>query len=822
MPQDIPIGEPYPAMSGTHARTAPPGPGNRVPGNRVPGSRVPGGRVPLTALVPLVVAGLSVLGVTGWLLWHGDGPLIPGYAGGPVAMAAAAVACHRIGSMVKVSRPIRGFWKRFSHAAVCVGIGAGVSLALADNTRGLSPYVAGPMLLGVVMSMIGFLHLPLGRRSAVGWAQLLLDGATVAVAGALIFWYVVLDLAPAGTTPVTQFATAIVGVGGLVAVVVIGKAAMTPGGPVDPLALRLLAIAPAAAVTAAVLLIIGSDTSRLALSVLAVPVVALAFCAAAYRQLRVLERQLRVLERPAPATATEPSAAPGRSFFNLLPFLAVTATAGLVITVSARQMTWHHRAVIIGAVLIAGFVVLRQLLGLRENTRLLTGIRSQQAELKHLSMHDPLTGLANRARFGEILAERLGAHRPASVLLIDVDDFKMVNDTMGHAVGDQLLYEVAQRLRHHSAVTDLPARLGGDEFGVLLDVDDEAVAEDAAGRILTALAVPFRVGEHQLLANASIGVALAGPGDSADEVLRNADIAMYAAKAAGKAVWARFEPRMRNEVVNHARLGSELHNAIIRHELFLLYQPVFDIVTGRIAGAEALVRWRHPTRGMVSPIDFIPVAERSGLIVPLGSWVLREACEQLAAWHAEYGDAAIQAVNVNVAARQLREAGFVDEVAAVLSETGLRPSNLVLEVTESSVLDGRQVRDTLEALHELGVRLALDDFGTGQSSLSLLRAFPVDVLKLDKSFVDGICEGEDRGRLAVAAAVAQLAEYLQLKAVAEGIETEAQMTRLREMGYRLGQGFHLARPLPPDEVGAIMAKDAELIGSAPLRRAIAL
>jgi EAL domain-containing protein (putative c-di-GMP-specific phosphodiesterase class I) len=206
----------------------------------------------------------------------------------------------------------------------------------------------------------------------------------------------------------------------------------------------------------------------------------------------------------------------------------------------------------------------------------------------------------------------------------------------------------------------------------------------------------------------------------------------------------------------------------------------------------------------VSPADFIPVAERSGLIIPLGAWVLREACGQLAKWHAEYGPAAIQSINVNVAARQLRETGFVDEVAAVLSDTGLIPANLVLEVTESSVLDGRQVRDTLQALHVLGVRLALDDFGTGQSSLSLLRAFPVDVLKLDKSFVDGICDGEDRGRLAVAAAVAQLAEYLQLSAVAEGIETEAQMVRLREMGYRLGQGFHLARPLRAAEVGAMM------------------
>jgi predicted signal transduction protein with EAL and GGDEF domain len=387
---------------------------------------------------------------------------------------------------------------------------------------------------------------------------------------------------------------------------------------------------------------------------------------------------------------------------------------------------------------------------------------------------------------------------------------------MGPALGDQLLYQVAQRLRQNGAARDLPARLGGDEFAVLLDADDVEGAEEAATRTLHALVEPFRVGEHQLLANASVGVAIAGPGDSADEVLRNADIAMYQAKAGGKAAWVRFEPRMRQDVVNHARLGSELHNAIIRHELYLLYQPVFDIVTGRLHGAEALVRWNHPVRGLVSPGDFIPVAERSGLIVPLGSWVLREACEQLARWRAEHGDGAMKAINVNVAVRQLREPGFVDEVAAVLSETGLLPQNLIVEITESSVADGRQVRETLNALHEMGVRLALDDFGTGQSSLSLLRAFPVDVLKLDKSFVDGIADGDDRGRLAVAAAVGQLAEYLQLSAVAEGIESEAQLIRLREMGYRLGQGFYMAKPLPADEAGKLMmvepARSASLHG----------
>jgi diguanylate cyclase (GGDEF)-like protein len=745
-------------------------------------------------LLPLALAVLVVAGVLAWLVVHDGGSVMPGYAGGPVAMLAAFAACRRIGTMIVVPRPVRGFWSLISHASICVGIGAVGAFAFPNNDPGLSPYVAVPSLLGVVMSVLALLRLPVEPRSLLRWTQLFLDGATVAVAGALIYWYVVLDLATAATSALTRNGAAVTGVGALIALVVIGRAAMSPASVVDPVSLRILTVAPLVAVAATVLLIAGGDTGRLIISVLGVPVVGAAMALAAYRQEVVLRR---------PARAAAPAS---RSVYNALPLVAVIATAAMVITVSARQLGWHQRAVIIGAVLIAAFVVARQLLGLRANDRLLAGVRKQQAELEHLAMHDPLTGLANRARFSNVLGERLDAHRSASVLLIDVDDFKMVNDTMGHAVGDQLLFEVAQRLRHHSAVSHLPSRLGGDEFAVLLAGDDPAEAEETAARILNALAVPFRVGEHQLLAHASIGVALAGPGDSADEVLRNADIAMYAAKASGKASWARFEPRMRNDVVNHARLGSELHNAIIRHELFLAYQPVFDLGTGRMSGAEALVRWRHPVRGIVSPADFIPVAERSGLIVPLGSWVLREACEQLARWHAEYGPAAIRSINVNVAARQLRDSGFVDEVAAVLSDTGLIPANLVLEVTESSVLDGRQVRDTLQALHELGVRLALDDFGTGQSSLSLLRAFPVDVLKLDKSFVDGICDGEDRGRLAVAAAVAQLAEYLNLYAVAEGIETAAQLERLRQMGYRLGQGYFLAKPLPPAEMAELMVR----------------
>ena len=760
-------------------------------------------------LGPLLVAVLATVFVIFWLVLRSFGrhlgdTMLFGYLGGPVAMAAAVVACRRLITTTMVSRSVHNFWRRFYQASIFIFFGSLATAVMARNRAvdagdppGISPWVAGPMAIGLVCVLLAFTQLPLGESSALRWAQVVLDSATVACSGALVFWYVVLAEAPPGTSQGTQIGTLVVGVGSLLALVVIGKAAMSPKCPIDGNALRLLAAGPMVAATSAVLLVAGADAGRLIVAVLAAPVVAVSMCASAARQ--------ECVQRRPEAARSIPKT---RSVYELLPYLAVAATAGLVVTVSARQLNWHQRAVVIGAVSIAGFVVLRQLLGLRANSTVLRGLRRQQIELEHQANHDSLTGLANRSRFGSAITERLRGLRPTSVLLIDIDDFKMVNDTMGHAVGDKLLAEVAVRLAAHTGADDLPARLGGDEFAVLLDYDDPDRTADAAERIIAGLAVPFRVDEQQLLAHASIGLATAGPGDSAEELLVNADIAMYAAKAAGKATWARFEPRMREEVMNHARVASELHNALLRHELRVLYQPVYDIERNVLVGAEALVRWQHPTRGPVSPADFIPVAERTGLIVPLGSWVLREACEQLAAWRAAYGSEAIRSINVNVAARQLRDAAFVDEVAAVLSDTGLAPRELVLEVTESSVLDGPQVRETLQAVHELGVRLALDDFGTGQSSLSLLREFPVNVLKLDKSFVDGICDDDDRGRLAVAAAVAQLAGTLGMTAVAEGIENVEQLHRLRDLGYRLGQGFLMARPLPAAEVSALLAEAA--------------
>jgi diguanylate cyclase (GGDEF)-like protein len=740
---------------------------------------------------PILVALAAVLAALWWLVWRPPGGIGPANLGGTIALGAATVTCLRISQVMRDDPQLRGFWRLWSFSAAALVLSTLLAIVRTGlDDAGLLVYEMVPTMISLTLAMAAFRHVPLTRRTTTDWIRLALDGAGVAVAGVIFFGYVVLDLVPPSTPVATRWAAAVVGVGCLLALVVFGKAAVNPEGRVDPGALGILAGAPVVGMVLVVLFLTGTETGTLLLSVLGYPLVGLAMCVAAYRQ-------ARVLDVPRPRTR--------RPMADSVQYLAVAVIAGLVITVSAHDLGPRAQAVLVGAVLIAAILVARQLLSLRENTTALRGIRRQQAELERLALTDALTGLPSRTGFGLALAERLDGAEPASVLMIDIDDFKDVNDTLGPSAADQILQQVGELLQATCGPAELTARLGGDEFAVLLPLADPAAADQAAARFQLAISRPLRAAGQQLLVHASVGVAVAVTGENADEVLRNADIAMYAAKESGKAAWVRFDPRMRQDMAEHARIAGELHDAVDRGgELLLFYQPVYDLRTGRLEGAEALVRWQHPTRGFISPGEFIPVAERSGLIVPLGAWVLREACEQLARWRAEHGPDAIEAINVNVAVRQLREATFVDEVAAVLSETGLTSGNLILEVTESSVVDGRQVQETLEALHEMGVRLALDDFGTGQSSLSLLRAFPVDVLKLDKSFVDGLAGGADKGRVAVAAAVAQLAEHLGLKAVAEGIEDEQQLERLREMGYRYGQGFLMGRPMPAEAYGDLL------------------
>ncbi|WP_433075307.1 putative bifunctional diguanylate cyclase/phosphodiesterase [Dactylosporangium sp. CA-052675] len=442
----------------------------------------------------------------------------------------------------------------------------------------------------------------------------------------------------------------------------------------------------------------------------------------------------------------------------------------------------------------------------------ITGRKELEEELTRQAFADSLTGMPNRALFRDRLEHAIARNRRGggriTLLLVDLDDFKLVNDSLGHTAGDQLIATTALRLHQQLRAADTLARLGGDEFAILVEDITEIEAMDLAERLLAAIRRPLRLGNREVVCSASIGVATAKAGDGDDgpdpgELLRNADLAMYAAKGAGRDRYALFDPAMYAGIMREAEDRAELERALAQHEFLVHYQPIVDLPTSRLIGVEALVRWQHPVRGLVGPNTFIPLAESTGLIVPLGRWVLRQACEQLAAWCEQFPVAAGIRVNVNLSARQFQHEGLVEEVAGILAETGVDPHQIVLEITESLLMqDTDSTIETLGRLKALGVRLAIDDFGTGYSSLSYLKRFPVDILKIDRSFVDGI-DTED-GDATLAEAVVQLGRALQLQTVAEGIETTEQWSTLQDLGCEFGQGYLFARPGAADEISSIL------------------
>jgi len=447
--------------------------------------------------------------------------------------------------------------------------------------------------------------------------------------------------------------------------------------------------------------------------------------------------------------------------------------------------------------------------GILVNYRDVTERTALAEQLRHQAFHDSLTGLANRAlltdRLEHAAARRGRDGHGLAVLFIDLDDFKAVNDTLGHGAGDRVLTIVSERLRKTVRAGDTAARMGGDEFAVLLeDTDDPAVATDVAGRILDAIREPLQVGDTEIVVHASLGIALSsGSAQTADELLRDADLAMYLAKSEGKDRMVTFEPGHGDVALERVQLKADLHRAFDRNEFRLVYQPIVRLDSAAIIGFEALLRWRHPSRGEVSPTEFIPLAEESGLIVPLGRWVLETACREAAAWSA-LRDGAAPTVSVNVSARQIDDPRIVEHVSGALADAGLPARQLTLEITETALVrDLESSVSTLEQLKSLGVRLAIDDFGTGYSSLSYLRRFPVDILKIDRSFVATV--GRGGADTAVVGSVLRLARNLQLQTVAEGIEDAVQLAELRAMGARLGQGFHFARPLEADIVASRLA-----------------
>jgi diguanylate cyclase (GGDEF)-like protein/PAS domain S-box-containing protein len=428
----------------------------------------------------------------------------------------------------------------------------------------------------------------------------------------------------------------------------------------------------------------------------------------------------------------------------------------------------------------------------------ITAEREARDELERLAYSDPLTGLWNRTRLERVLAERRGESAP-TLLFLDLDDFKTVNDSLGHAAGDELLREIADRLRDIVRPTDVVARIGGDEFAVLLEGGDAtAIAE----RIVATLRVPIEAAGHELVVGASIGIAAAS---DAAEILRHADMAMYDAKSAGGSTYRFFDPAMQEAAVNRLALLGDLSRSSFLDEIFVDYQPIFELDEARLSGVEALCRWRHPRGHLVPPLDFLGIAEENGRIVDIGRRVLEIACAQGAAWSRQFGRRL--SISVNVAARQLADPGFADDAARALARHRLDPRDLVLELTETALMRGDGPSSlNLADLQELGVRIAIDDFGTGYSSLAYLARLPIDVLKIDRSFVQD-CDRRG-GELRLIETIVRLGHGLGLRVVAEGVERDAQLEQLRAVGCDGVQGFLLGRPASPDRIERLLERQS--------------
>lgn len=446
--------------------------------------------------------------------------------------------------------------------------------------------------------------------------------------------------------------------------------------------------------------------------------------------------------------------------------------------------------------------------------------RADEDELRRLALQDPLTRLANRALFRDHVERALAHQRRTpvchAVLFLDLDRFKTVNDSLGHAAGDELLTIVAERLTSRLRPGDVAARLGGDEFAVLLENTSTNDALAVAQRVIDVLTLPFTVQGRDVSLSASVGVAFSDAVESAEAFLRNADVAMYRAKAAGRGRHEVFRAEMHHDALRRLNLEAGLRRAVDDDQLALHYQPVVGLATGRVAGMEVLVRWRHPHGGLIPPGEFIPVAEETGLIRPIGRFVLRTACRQAELWRRAMPGRPPLSLCVNASVRQIEDDAFYDEVRAALADTGFPAEALTLEITESLFMsDFEETITRLCRLKSLGLRLAVDDFGTGYSSLNYLRTLPIDILKIDKAFVDGVTRGTEQS--AVARAVVKLARTFGLQTVAEGIETAEQLEQLRTIGVDFAQGYFLARPLDTGAMDAYLRRAARSpAGAAPM------
>jgi diguanylate cyclase (GGDEF)-like protein len=684
-----------------------------------------------------------------------------------------------------------------------LALGAGSYLAgdlvwTGYEVAGSIPYPSiadGFSLMFYPLTLAGLLRFPSALREIGRRVQLGLDLAVVATGGVAFVGYVVLApmLTQSGPDPLQTAFSVAYPVGDLVLLVGLGAVVLRGSGASSERALWFIGAALLAFVTADLLYGYATLNGTFAGGdpIDAGYMVAMAlFTVGAAAQLRPGEPS-QVVRR-----------ALGRA--SWLPFVAVAGAFGLLLY-DQRHAGLPSFTLVMAAVALAALVSVRQFIAERD-------LRGTQDRLSHQSLHDALTGLPNRSlvidRAERMLARARRSETTAAALYVDIDGFKQINDTFGHAAGDELLHVVATRLAEVVREADTVGRLGDDEFVLLLeDTTLDAGPELVAERACEVLAQPIALthaGGRKLAITASVGIAL-GQQCTADELLRDADLALYEAKGAGKNRAVLFESSMQTAAQDRLTLEMDLKDALEEDQLFLLYQPTFDLESETITGIEALIRWRHPTRGVVPPLSFIPLAEATGLIVQVGRWVLRTACQQAVAWREE---GIKLGLSVNVSGRQLDETDFVADVARIVGDAGIDPGTLTLEITETALMrDSDAAARQLRQLKRLGLRIAIDDFGTGYSSLAYLRKFPVDALKIDRSFIAGIASSGDSKVLIHT--LVQLGKTLGLETVGEGIEQRAQLRHLQREQCDSGQGFLFARPLEPEAIPALLQSGNE-------------
>ena len=696
------------------------------------------------------------------------------------------------------SRRLRVGWRLIAFAML-VGLFAEVAQTVYE-LAGQRPYpsIADVLyLLFYVVLLAGVLALGIRQQAPGRRMRLSLDLAIIAVGGSIAVWYVVLGPTAMSASPsVLQAAFSIAyPVGDMVLLLGLASVLLRESAPSTRRALRFIA--------AGLVLYVAGDlvydyitlhgTYHGGDPVDTFYIVALAlFAVAGAAQTAAVGADV-LARRSAPRA-------------SWAPYVALAFGLAILLAANAGEPFFPQLSVAVTVAVLVVLVAARQHLAQRELVRM-------QRELAHRSMHDALTGLPNRAlvldRAEQMLARAQRRQTPATAMYVDLDGFKHVNDTFGHAAGDELLVAVAQRMLTVVRDGDTVGRMGGDEFVVLLDdASLDGGSEIVAQRLLDAIGDPFELASvpgQSLSPSASIGIAVKRGAATADDLLREADYALYGAKAAGRNRYVNFESKMETTTNDRITIERDLWSALDREELFLLYQPTVELATQTVTGVEALVRWRHPTRGVISPVVFIPMAEDSGLIVPIGRWVLREACRQAAAWSREGRPLAL---SVNVSARQLDDETLVDDVEGALAANGLDPASLTLEITETALMhDPERAAQRLRQLKAIGVRIAIDDFGVGYSALGYLRVFPVDMLKIDRSFIAGI-ETSAHSRVLIHTLV-QLAKTLGLQTLGEGIETATQLDHLQGEQCDLGQGFLFARPLAPEHVQEFLTHSAE-------------